>query len=86
MAEITLNKHTKTISVEYIDRYIVAFYFLCGCLPLLMPYWLVYVLHVEDRFFNTLRLKFVSVNIIVIIIIILIGNLMWNFQDCIQHF
>jgi hypothetical protein len=30
--------------------------FLCGCLPLLMPYWLVYILHVEDRFINTLRL------------------------------
>jgi hypothetical protein len=29
---------------------------LCGYFPLLIPYWLVYVLHVEDRFFNTLRL------------------------------
>jgi hypothetical protein len=28
----------------------------CGYFPLLMPYWLVYVLHVEDKFFNTLRL------------------------------
>jgi hypothetical protein len=28
----------------------------CGCFPLQMPYWLVYVLHIEDRFFNTLRL------------------------------
>jgi hypothetical protein len=31
-------------------------YYLCGYFSLLMPYWLVYVLHVEDRFFNTLRL------------------------------
>jgi hypothetical protein len=34
----------------------VSFYFFCGYFPLLMPYWLVYVLHVEDRFFNTSRL------------------------------
>jgi hypothetical protein len=34
----------------------VAFYFLCGYFHLLMPYWLFYVSHVEDRFFNTLRL------------------------------
>jgi hypothetical protein len=27
-----------------------------GYFPLLIPYWLVYVLHVEDRFFNILRL------------------------------
>jgi hypothetical protein len=26
-----------------------AFYFFCGYSPLLIPYWLVYVLHVEDR-------------------------------------
>jgi hypothetical protein len=30
--------------------------FFSGYFPLLMPYWLVYVLHVEDRFFNILRL------------------------------
>jgi hypothetical protein len=30
--------------------------YLCGCFSLLMPYWLVYVSHVEDRFFNTPRL------------------------------
>jgi hypothetical protein len=27
-----------------------------GFFSLLMPYWLVYVSHVEDRFFNTPRL------------------------------
>jgi hypothetical protein len=34
----------------------VAFYYLCGYFPLLMPYWLFYVSYVEDRFFNTPRL------------------------------
>jgi hypothetical protein len=34
----------------------VAFYYLCRYFPLLIPNWLVYVLHVDDRFFNTLRL------------------------------
>jgi hypothetical protein len=34
----------------------VAFYCLCVHFSLLMPYWLVYVSHVEDRFFNTPRL------------------------------
>jgi hypothetical protein len=34
----------------------VAFYYLCGYFPLLMPYWLFYVSHVDDRFINTPRL------------------------------
>jgi hypothetical protein len=34
----------------------VAFYYLCGYFSLVMPYWLFYVSHVEDRFFNTIRL------------------------------
>jgi hypothetical protein len=34
----------------------VAFYYFCGFFSLLMLYWLVYVLHVEDRLFDTPRL------------------------------
>jgi hypothetical protein len=36
--------------------YICSFFYLCGYFFLLMPYWLVYVSHVEDKFFNTPRL------------------------------
>jgi hypothetical protein len=35
-----------------------SFYYLC-IFSLFMPYWLVYVSHVEDRFFNIPRLQFV---------------------------
>jgi hypothetical protein len=35
----------------YIRQFLFVWFF-----SLLMPYWLVYVIHVEDRFFNTFRL------------------------------
>jgi hypothetical protein len=47
------NNEMKCYTAPYVRC---TFYFFCGYFPLLMPYWLVYVLHVEDRFFNTLRL------------------------------
>jgi dynein heavy chain len=36
--------------------YICSFLFFLWLFSFLMPYWLVYVLHVEERYFNTLRL------------------------------
>jgi hypothetical protein len=44
----TLANRMDTLDSQVIS---VAFYFFCGYFPLFMPYWLVYVLHVEDRFF-----------------------------------
>jgi hypothetical protein len=37
-----------------------------GLFSLLMPYWLVYIIHVENRFCNTFRCNFFKVNIIII--------------------
>jgi hypothetical protein len=54
---INVLKDIKDININIVGHLITcSFYYLCGFFSLLMPYWLVYVIHVEDRFFNTFRL------------------------------
>jgi hypothetical protein len=49
-------RHPQVISSLGSSFTSVAFYYLCGYFPLLIPDWLFYVSHVENRFLNTPRL------------------------------
>jgi DNA repair ATPase RecN len=50
------SKRGSILRLFYSWAVLIFFFFFYGYFPLLMPYWLVYDLHVEDRFLNTLRL------------------------------